>query len=200
MSSAKVSRAANKELIIVAGANGTGKTTFALEFVANYGVEYLGADRIAEELSPGDVTRARFQAGKEFILRVNERLNGSKSFVIETTLSGVGMKRTIELARRFDFSISIIYLYLDSPDLCISRVSQRVRKGGHHVPQADVRRRFVRSITNFWNVYRQMADNWVIVYNAMTQSQDVATGSKDQVAVRDSNQYCKFLNLVSTRS
>ena len=180
----------------MAGANGTGKTTFALEYVAQHGVAYLGADAIAETLSPGDALSARFQAGRQFIATVNDRLNGSGSFVIETTLSGIGIRRTLEMARRSKFAISIVYLYLDDPTVCISRIEGRVRKGGHHVPDEDVRRRFARSIDNFWNVYREMADNWVVIYNATGQAQDVVVGSRAQFTVRDTTLFAGFLKLV----
>ncbi|HYW81401.1 MAG TPA: hypothetical protein VE890_17585, partial [Thermoguttaceae bacterium] len=74
---------------------------------------------------------------------------GSESLVIETTLSGVGFRRTLAEASRQGFMTSIVYLYVSSPDTCIARVRERVRKGGHDVPDEDVRRRFWRSLTNF---------------------------------------------------
>jgi len=182
--------------VIVAGANGTGKTTFALEYVAQHGVAYLGADAIAETLSPGNALSVRFQAGRQFLAMVNDRLDGRDSFVIETTLSGIGIRRTLEKARRSQFAISIVYLYLDSPTFCISRIEERVRKGGHHVPDEDVRRRFSRSIGNFWSVYREMAENWVVIYNATGQVQDVVAGSHAQFTVRDTTLFADFLKLI----
>jgi len=188
--------AQSKEFLIVAGPNGSGKTTFALEYVAQVGVAYLGADAIAEEIAPGNALSVRFRAGRQFLAQVNDRLAGSTSFAIETTLSGVGFRQTLSRARRSNFTISIVYLYLDSADTCISRIQERVRKGGHHVPDEDVRRRFDRSIRNFWKIYRDMADNWVVLYNAGWQVQDVAAGSRDRSSVRDTNLFGEFMRLV----
>lgn len=105
-----------KELLIVAGPNGAGKTTFALEYVAKERAAYLAADAIAEEMAPGNALSARFQAGRRFLAQVNDRLAGSESFVIETTLSGIGFRQTLERAKRRQFKVSIVYLYLDSVD------------------------------------------------------------------------------------
>ena len=84
--------ASSKEIVIVAGPNGSGKTTFALEYVAQFGLPYLSADAIAEELAPKNALSARFQAGRRFLAQVNDRLKGSESFLIETTLSGIGFR------------------------------------------------------------------------------------------------------------
>ena len=183
-------------MLIVAGPNGCGKTTFALEYVRQVGVAYLSADAIAEEISPADAHSARFQAGRRFLAAVNDRLSGAESFVIETTLSGIGFRQTLLRAKRSRFTISIIFLYLDSAETCVSRIEERVRKGGHVVPEADVHRRFGRSIGNFWNVYREMADNWVLMYNATGQIQDVAAGSSVTTSVRDINLFAEFMRLV----
>jgi len=88
------------------------------------------------------------------------------------------------------------YLYLDSVDTCISRIEERVRKGGHDVPISDVRRRFGRSIRNFWNVYRELADHWVVMYNATGQVQCVAAGSHSASSIRDTDLFAKFIRLV----
>ena len=70
---------------------------------------------------------------------------------------------------------------------------QRVRAGGHNVPESDIRRRFERSIRNFWTIYRELADNWVLLYNGMTTLQDIAVGAGNQTAVRDSELFAAFL-------
>ncbi|WP_425397587.1 AAA family ATPase [Aeoliella sp.] len=185
-----------KELVIVGGANGTGKTTFALEYVTQHGAEYLSADSIAAEISADDPTSARFQAGRRFVTLLGERVRGTESVLIETTLSGVALRKQIKQAARAGFVISIFYLFVDSPETCIERVAHRVRMGGHHVPEIDIRRRFNRSINNFWNIYRDMADNWVVVYNSAEGPLDVATGSDAGTSVRDEDNFQTFLRLL----
>lgn len=189
--------ASSPELKIVGGANGSGKTTYALEYASQCNISYLGADEIAKRLSPNNVAAAQVEAGRIFLHELKNRISGSESFVVETTLSGLGLRRSIKVARRNGFSLSIVYLYLDSPEVCIARISERVLKGGHHVPDADVRRRFHRSISNFWHIYRSMADNWVLLYNSGDRLQDVALGSDELVTVHDSHEFRRFLALVS---
>jgi predicted ABC-type ATPase len=138
------------ELIIVGGANGSGKTTLALKYAAWQRCLYLGADAIAEEISPGHPERAAISAGKEFVHRMAAALRDFKTIIVESTLAGRSLRRQILDAREAGFAVSIAYVFLDSADACVQRVSERVQKGGHLVPEPDIRRRFVRSLANFW--------------------------------------------------
>jgi len=73
-----------------------------------------------------------------------------------------------------------------------------VRKGGHLVPEADIRRRFLRAIANFWTIYREMAENWVLLYNGDTAIQDVAGGSRDRMTIREPTTFATFLDFVES--
>ena len=106
------------------------------------------------------------------------------------------MQNFIASARDAGFSVDIAFLFVESADACVARVAERVRKGGHDVPESDVRRRFTRSLRNFWRIYRELADNWVLIYNGMTTMQDVAAGSRDQTAVRNPRLYSFYSDLV----
>lgn len=186
-----------KQLTVIAGPNGSGKTTFAREFLSQHAALYLGADAIAEALSPGSPEAARVAAGRLFLERVDEALAGDRPLAIESTLSGRCFGRVLEQARRSGFSTTIVFLFLDSPETCIARVKQRVRQGGHPVPEADIRRRFRRSLQNFWGGYRLLADDWALVYNSGSHFQDVAFGSHEEVQVRDATAFQRFLNLLA---
>lgn len=175
-----------------------GKTTLALEYSSQSGVTYIGADAIAESISPGDPVPARLEAGKRFLTAVDEHLSRHESLVVETTLSGRTFRHTIATAKQRGFTISIAYLFLESADTCIARVEERVRKGGHDVPDSDVRRRFGRSLTNFWTIYRQMADTWVLLYNGGGQLQDVAAGSHHSLSIRDTTMFNEFIRIIGT--
>ncbi len=185
-----------KQLIIVGGPNGAGKTTFADEYVARHGCNYVGADAIAAQLSPDDPTRARFAASREFLQRIDNSITASNSFVVESTLSGRTFQQVMKDAKTAGFEITIVYLFLDSADTCVDRVHQRVQKGGHDVPEMDIRRRFVRSIRNFWNLYRPLSDHWLLIYNSGNQPQDVAVGTATDVSVRDTELYAHFQLLI----
>lgn len=143
---------------------------------------------------------AQVAAGRQSLQTLEEYRSRKMSCVCESTLSGLTMRNFIASAHKDAYSIDIAFLFVDSADACVARVAGRVRKGGHNVPESDIRRRFTRSIRNFWRIYRQLADNWVLIYNAMTSMQDVATGSREQTTVRNAELYSAYLALVGETS
>lgn len=181
---------------MVGGPNGSGKTTLALEYASETGFQYLGADAIATEIDPERPSRAQVAAGRQFIKSVDELIGKGVSVVIESTLSGLTMRNVIAGAQSKNYVVSVAFLFVDTADTCVARVDERVRKGGHFVPESDIRRRFPRAIVNFWRIYREMADNWVLLYNGETTIQDVAGGSRDQLTIREPTTYATFLKLV----
>ncbi len=145
------------EALIVAGPNGAGKSTFAQEYLAEHDLPFLSADAVAEQLRPDDPTAARIRAGRVFLERLAETIRSGRSFVVETTLAGRGFLQTMRQLQAEGYDITIVFLFVDSPQTSIRRVEERVRKGGHHVPNEAVRRRYYRSMSNFWNEYRRLA-------------------------------------------
>jgi predicted ABC-type ATPase len=125
-------------LYIIAGANGSGKTTFAKSFSSLNNLYFINADEIAKELN---------------------------------------------------FDISLIYLFLENPDINILRVKNRVLNGGHYVPTKDIIRRFYRSKNMFQNTYKDMVDTWSIYYNSNEIFEEIADNSQ----VFDNEKYNEFL-------
>jgi predicted ABC-type ATPase len=113
--------------------------------------------------------------------------------VIESTLSGRSFRNRLLHASKCGFEITIVFVFVDSADVCVARVAERVRKGGHDVPERDIRRRYHRCLANFWTIYRELADNWVVLYNGGSQIQDVSAGSHRQMTVRDENLHAAFM-------
>lgn len=154
------------KLYIIAGANGSGKTTFAKSFAQIHNMYFINADEIAKELDPDTITKYQVKAGRIFFKELNKRLEDSKSFVIETTLSGKYLVKYIKKAQKNGFEVEMIYLFLESPETNIGRVASRVIAGGHHVPKNDIIRRFYRSQKMFFEIYKDLVDSWEVYYNS----------------------------------
>jgi predicted ABC-type ATPase len=181
----------DKSLTIIAGGNGVGKTTFAHQFLSeNQDYAFLNADEIAKEIGGSKVS-----AGKMFFKRLNDAIDAEKSLLIESTLSGRYLIRFINLLREKNYEITIIFLFAETPEILIERIKVRVEKGGHFVPDEDVRRRFKRGKSNFWNVYKNLADSWSLFYNSEGRFYEFAVGERDETNVFDENLYGKFLNI-----
>jgi predicted ABC-type ATPase len=183
------------QLLIVGGPNGSGKTTVAKQFANANAVPYIGADEIAANLAPSAPESARIDAGRQFFRIIENVITTRQSCVIESTLSGRSFRNTIQLAAQFGFEILIVFLFVDSVDVCFARVAERVRKGGHDVPEVDIRRRYHRSIRNFWTIYRNLSDRRVVLYNGGERLQSVVVGSHAQMTIRDDGLYSAFLEL-----
>ncbi len=153
---------------IIAGPNGVGKTTFAREFLPNYADcrNFINADLIAQGVSPFSPEAARFRAGRLMLGEIDVFMKRRIDFGFETTFSGRSHLRLIRAMRERGYSVHIFYLWVPTVDLALSRVRGRVLEGGHDVPEAIVRRRFMRSIRNFLVHYRRLADSWTLFDNS----------------------------------
>lgn len=135
-------------MVIIAGANGSGKSSNTLSF-AQQGYDVIDPDRIARNLSPFSPEKAALSAGKSAINRARENICLGNSFTIETTLASKGVyQRLVKEAINNNFDIKLMYISTVSPDININRVASRVAKGGHNVPEADIIRRYERSLDN----------------------------------------------------
>ena len=186
-----------RELIVVAGPNGAGKSTLAYEYLKEHPAIYLGVDEMAFQLSPEDPTRARLSAGRAYFRALDRALDTDDSIMIESTLAGLGMRRTLKRTKAAGLHATIVMIYLDQVEMSLARVRQRRRKGGHDIRDADVIRRFSRSLRNFWSEYRFLADEWLLVYNAGREPVDVAVGVRDDVNVLDEGLFESFSLLVA---
>jgi len=171
------------DALVVGGPNGAGKSTFATEYLKEREQRYLSADHIASEINPDAPETAKIQAGKAFFRELRQSMKARQSVVVESTLAGRGMGRMLERFREAGYTVRIAFLFLDTPEMCVWRVKERVQQGGHDVPREDVVRRFHRSIRNFWSMYRHNVDRWYLFYNAGEQFQEVAFGEEENHTV-----------------
>jgi len=146
---------------IIAGPNGAGKTTFALEFLPWFVrcLNFVNPDFIAQGLSPLNPGRSMTRAGRLVLEEIRRNVSRREDFAFETTLAGRTYYRQIHGMKVSGYMIRMIYLWLPSPDLALSRIQARVEAGGHSVPEADVRRRFKRSLANLFRIYRPLVNS-----------------------------------------
>ena len=156
---------------LIAGPNGAGKTTFAREFLPEADVvEFLNADLLAAGLSPLDPRRMALRSGRLLLERWKELVDMRCDFAFESTLSGRTYLHMLQNAKQEGYRVHLCYLWLPSVSLCLRRIKQRVRKGGHDVPPSDVRRRFSSSLRNVFAHYLPLADR-VALFDASSSPQ-----------------------------
>jgi predicted ABC-type ATPase len=160
--------AQTKKILILAGPNGAGKTTFAREFLPDEAEcpTFVNADLIAEGLSPFKPDVAAVRAGRIMVQLIREHVAREENFAFETTLADRGYARSIPKWQASGYHIRLLFLSVPSVEMAIARVGQRVRQGGHSVPDEVVRRRFFAGRANFENVYKALVDAWALYDNS----------------------------------
>lgn len=157
-----------KKIIIIAGPNGAGKTTFARSFLpSEAGLRrFINADLIAAGLAPFAPETAAIHAGRLMLEEIARSVSRGESFAIETTLSGLAYLRHIAQWRALGYHVSLFFLTLPHAEAAVARVAERVRQGGHDIPQPVIRRRFAAGLHNFKHHYRDAVSDWALYDNA----------------------------------
>ena len=177
----------NKNVYIIAGPNGSGKTTFAKEFLPDYAKcpNFVNADLIAQGLAPFLPRSAAIKAGRLVLLQIQEFADRGVDFAFETTLSGKSYLRLLRVLRAKSYATHLFFLWIPSPALAIARIKDRVAEGGHDVPVEDVKRRFTRSIYNFFKLYQPLLDSWMLFNNF---------GAKPVLIAKQKNGHIKIIH------
>lgn len=156
------------KVIIIAGPNGAGKTTFAREFLPHEAAckVFVNANLIAAGLAPFAPETAAVQAGRLMLQELERHFAARQSFAFETTLSGRGYLRHIRRWQAAGYRVKLIFLRLNDAHEAVARVAQRVRQGGHDIPEPVIRRRFAAGLANFHDCYAPQVDTWALYDNA----------------------------------
>lgn len=140
------------QVYVLAGVNGAGKSSIGGATIRESGGDYYNPDEAARALmaaNPGlsqtQANAAAWQQGKRLLERAIEQ---HFNFVFETTLGGTTMPRLLADAASCGIEVHVLYIGLASAEAHIERVRQRVRSGGHDIPEADIRRRYRHSLLN----------------------------------------------------
>ena len=164
-----------KTLFILGGPNGSGKTYLYNKILADKNLPFLNQDLISSEQNLNT-----FEAGRVLINKMDEMIRNDRSFVMESTLSGRSTKTLIQRAKDNGYRVIIVYTFVKSPQESISRVHSRVLEGGHDAPYGNLTDRYYKSRNNFWNLYKDMADDWIMFFNSDTDIIPIASKKKDQ--------------------
>jgi predicted ABC-type ATPase len=154
-------------VIVFAGPNGAGKSTHADAILAKMGIEtFVNADFIARGLSGRNTDAVAFEAGRIMLRRLHQLADSKADFAFESTLSSRTFALFLRTLKAQGYAVVIYYFALSSAQLALRRVRLRVSLGGHHVPSDVVRRRFDRSLSNFFTLYMPLADEWTLFDNS----------------------------------
>lgn len=160
-----------KRIIIIAGPNGAGKTTFAREYLPNEAncPIFINADLIAAGLAPFAPETASIKAARLMLKEIENNVKAGNNFALETTLSGKAYAKDIIKWKELGYHITLFFLSLPSAEFAIARVAARVAAGGHHIPEATIRRRFKNGLIHFHELYKPLADSWSLYDNSHQQ-------------------------------
>ena len=185
------------KLYIISGCNGSGKTTACYTLLPDLlnCREFVNSDEFAKSLSPFNPASASVTASRYMLMKINYLLDRNADFCVETTLATRSLVKIVEEAQGRGYEVMILYFWLNSPELAIQRVRDRVASGGHHIPDPVIRRRYVMGLQYFFDSYIPVSDRWVLADNSRTPFTVVAEGSKQLMYIKDNEKYRTIWNI-----
>ena len=188
-------------LYVVAGPNGAGKTTFARKFLPDYAhcKQFVNADLIASGLSPFSPEVAALSAGKLLIEKIRELSGKGKDFGFETTLSGKSYVPFLKQLREQGYAIHLFFLWIPTLELALARIQDRVRRGGHDIPEPVVKRRFHKGIQHLFGLYRPLLDSWALFDNSQAAPHLIAAENDGNLEVIDRVLYEQISKTAETK-
>ena len=181
-------------LFIIAGPNGVGKTTFADRYLPDEAKqrEFVNADLIARGLSPYDPEAAAMEAGRIALTRIRELIASRTGFTWETTMSGKTAVVWLRQAREAGYVLKAYFLWVRNLETTIRRIRQRVIEGGHAISEDLSRRRFFKTIQNFFTIYRPLMTSWRLYENELLGPRLLAVEKYGRLVVRDPAQFAQM--------
>lgn len=178
-------------LYIISGCNGAGKTTASYTLLPEMLEcrEFVNSDEFAKTLSPFDPSAASISASRYMLLKIKYLLSRNLDFSIETTLATRSLVNIIRQAKAQGYHITVLYFWLNSPDLAVKRVKDRVAAGGHNIPEETIRRRYYMGLSYFFKTYVPLCDRWVLADNSTTPFSVIAEGTGSVLMIKDNEKY-----------
>ncbi len=172
-------------VFLIAGPNGAGKSTFAAKFLPHHAQcrEFVNADSIAAGLSPFAPELQSMRAGRLALTRIKELTEARSDFGFETTLAGKSYLKMIGDLQSVSYHVSLFFLWLPNAEAAMTRVAERVRNGGHDIPEPTIRRRYDAGLWNFFRLYAPMVNLWRLFDGSRLPPWPIAVGSGSAVRV-----------------
>ena len=185
-------------LYIHSGCNGSGKTTASYTLLPEMleCSQFVNSDEFAKSLSPFNPSEASVVASRYMLMKIEYLLERREDFSIETTLATRSLVGIINTAKDAGYSVTLLYFWLNSPELAIQRVRNRVLAGGHNIPEPVVRRRYAMGLKYFFETYAPISDRWILADNSISPFKVVAEGSSLGTFIRDEEKYKTIRNIV----
>lgn len=184
-------------LYIISGCNGAGKTTASFTILPEIlnCKEFVNADEIAKGLSPFQPEKVSIEAGRLMLNRIKEHLSQGKTFAFETTLSTKSYKNTVKEAQENGYEVILLFFWLQSIELAVERVKQRVIEGGHNIESNVIARRYNNGIRNLFDIYLPIVNKAMIFDNSDNIYQLIAEKHNNKINIIDNNKYISITQI-----
>ena len=186
------------KLYIISGCNGAGKTTASYSLLPEMlnCTQFVNSDEFAKGLSPFNPEKASIQASRYMLMKFKYLLERQQDFAIETTLATRTLLKMAQKAQKAGYTVTLLYFWLNSPELAVERVRARVEAGGHDIPEETIRRRYQVGIDYFFHYYAPICERWILADNSQIPFRVIAQGTKDEViSINDEATYQKIRNM-----
>lgn len=187
-------------LFIISGCNGSGKTTASYMLLPELldCSEFVNSDEFAKSLAPFHPESAYITASRYMLRKSQYLFEKREDFCIETTLATRSLIKMVRSAQEQGYFVTVVYLWLRSPEIAVQRVAARVEAGGHDVPPDVIRRRYYAGLQYFFDTYAPVCDKWILVDNSETQFNIVAEGTRKGTTVRNVDLYQQIISSYDT--
>lgn len=181
-------------MYILSGCNGSGKTTASYTLLPEMlgCSQFVNSDEFAKSLSPFDPAEASVTASRYMLLKIRFLMQKKEDFCIETTLATRSLLGLITRAKAIGYKVTLLYFWLNSPDLAVRRVADRVAAGGHNIPEETVRRRYSVGLKYFFENYAPICERWILADNSQSPFSVVAEYNGGSLNVRDRAKFEKI--------